>query len=122
MRILVDMNLSPAICPILEAQGWSTIHWSTIGNPRATDSELMQWAQENEYVVLTHDLDFGAILSATSAEGPSVIQVRTQDVVPSYLVPVLVPVLKQFGAQLEQGALIIVDEARARVRVLPIRR
>jgi predicted nuclease of predicted toxin-antitoxin system len=122
MKILVDMNLPPALCPILEAQGWATVHWSTIGDPRAPDSELMRWSLQNDHVLLTHDLDFGAILTATAAQGPSVIQVRTQNVMPRYLEPILVPVLKQFSAQLDQGSLIIVDEGRARVRILPIRR
>ncbi len=42
----------------------------------------MEWAKTNSHIVFTHDLDFGAILAATNAIAPSVIQVRTQDVMP----------------------------------------
>jgi predicted nuclease of predicted toxin-antitoxin system len=42
----------------------------------------MVWARENGYIVFTHDLDFSALLAATQGEGPSVIQVRTQNVLP----------------------------------------
>lgn len=42
----------------------------------------MNWAREREHVVFTHDLDFSAMLAATEAKGPSVLQVRSQDVLP----------------------------------------
>lgn len=77
MKLLVDMNLSPAWLPVLQAAGHEVQHWSTKGNPRALDREIMAWARQNGYVVFTHDLDFGALLAVTGAEGPSVIQVRT---------------------------------------------
>lgn len=71
-------------------------------------------------VVLTHDLDFGAMLAATQATGPSVAQVRTQDVRPQNLAPLLIPVLQQYESELGAGALLVVDEARSRVRLLPL--
>jgi predicted nuclease of predicted toxin-antitoxin system len=36
-----------------------------VGPGNAPDSVLMQWAAERDYVVLTADLDFGAILADT---------------------------------------------------------
>ena len=66
------------------------------------------------------DLDFGAILAATRARGPSVIQVRTHDVLPAHMAPILTAVLKEHRAAIERGALIVVDEARSRVRILPM--
>jgi predicted nuclease of predicted toxin-antitoxin system len=45
----------------------------------------MAWARENGHVVLTHDLDFGTLLALTRANGPSVVQVRAQDVLPQHL-------------------------------------
>lgn len=70
--------------------------------------------------MFTHDLDFGALLAATRAQGPSVVQVRAQDILPNALGPRLVNVLKQFQAELEHGALITVDDAKSRVRILLI--
>jgi predicted nuclease of predicted toxin-antitoxin system len=122
MKLLADMNLSPAWCPLLTAESWEAVHWSEIGNPAAPDYEIMQWARSNGWIVLTHDLDFSAILAATSATGPSVIQVRTQDVRPHSLGPRLIGWLRQYASQLEMGAIVVVDEARARIRLLPIRK
>jgi predicted nuclease of predicted toxin-antitoxin system len=120
MKLLVDMNLSPDWVPIFENAGWKAIHWSSVGNPRAADSEIMLWAKQNDCVVFTHDLDFGTALALTQAEGPSVIQVRTQDVTPSAIGKFVTNALRQFQSELEKGALIVLDEASVRARILSL--
>lgn len=121
MKILVDMNLSPDWTKVLTEAGWETVHWSAIGNFRATDAEIMAWAKKNGQVVFTHDLDFGTALALTQAEGPSIIQIRTQDVAPAIIGKLVVNSLRQFQPELENGALIVLDEVRSRVRVLPLK-
>lgn len=116
------MNLSPILVSLLGSAGWETIHWASVGNPRATDHTIMAWAQKNGYSIITNDLDFSAILAATNKQCPSVIQVRTQDVSPIHIIPILLPVLKQYKNFIENGALISVDEVHSRVRVLPLHR
>ena len=118
--ILVDMNLSPAWVDELAAHEWRSVHWSTIGDPRATDCEIMGWARSHSYVVFTHDLDFGTMLALTHADGPSVIQVRGQNILPDYMSGVVIAALKQHESDLATGALVVVDEAKSRVRILPI--
>lgn len=114
------MNLSPDWVQALANAGFEAIHWSTVGDPRASDRTIMDWARVNGYVVFTHDLDFGALLAAAKTASPSVIQVRTQDVLPATLEPLVTAALRQFEPQLEAGALITIDQARSRVRILPI--
>ena len=79
IKILIDMNLSSEWIGLFEQQGWSAVHWSTIGEPTADDATLMRWAVTHGYIVFTHDLDFGAILATTRASASSVIQLRVQD-------------------------------------------
>jgi predicted nuclease of predicted toxin-antitoxin system len=83
--ILVDMCLTPMWVEYLAGHGLEALHWSTIGNPGDPDHRIMDHARENGMIVFTHDLDFGNILAVTHALGPSVIQVRTEDPVPSRL-------------------------------------
>lgn len=116
------MNLSPIWSEVFAENGFESVHWSSIGDPRAEDRTLMEWARTNGYVVFTHDLDFGAILTATQAASPSVIQVRTQDTLPASIGNLIIEALRQFESELEDGALLIVDENRDRVRLLPISR
>lgn len=120
LRILVDMNLSPDWVPALARGGYAAIHWSAVGDPRASDRELMDWAVANGHVVLTHDLDFGMILALTHAAGPSVIQVRARDVLPDHLAGIVVATLQRHEKELLSGAIIVVDEWSARVRLLPL--
>lgn len=120
IKIVIDMNLSPEWIPFLATHGWVAEHWSIIGDARATDAEIMSWAVANRHVMFTHDLDFGTLLALTHAIGPSVFQVRTQDVLPASLGPVVVSALRQHEADLVAGALVVVDEGKLRVRVLPI--
>jgi predicted nuclease of predicted toxin-antitoxin system len=119
MKILVDMNLSPGWVRVLGDAGWDAVHWSKVGDKRAPDEIIMSWARENDYIVFTHDLDFGVLLALTRAESPSVIQVRTQDVFPEVLGDRLIKVLQEHQSVLEKGALITVDEGKSRVRILP---
>lgn len=120
MKLLIDMNLSPEWVAVFEHNGWEALHWSTIGDPHASDRLIMDWARANKYVVFTHDLDFGALLAATHAAGPSVIQIRTQDVTPAHLESLISEALHQYEELLETGALIVVDENRRRARILPL--
>jgi len=121
MNILLDMNLSPAWVPVLLRAGHTAVHWSTVGEAGVPDRELLAWAARNRHVVFTHDLDFGAILAATSADSPSVLQVRTQDPTPDHCASQVINVLARYAAELSSGVLISVDENRARVHVLPLR-
>ncbi len=86
----------------------------------APDSEIMAYARAHDYVVLTHDLDFGAILVATHGEKPSVVQIRAEDVSPDVIGKQVIMALRQMASELEEGALLTVDPNRTRLRVLPL--
>ena len=64
MKLLVDMNLSPSWVERLARHGFEAVHWSTIGAATAPDVEILTWANEHEFVLITNDLDFSAILAA----------------------------------------------------------
>jgi len=120
VKILIDMNLSPDWATLLEREGWSAVHWSAVGDPGAADRTIMDWAVANGYVVFTHDLDFGTTLALTHQTGPSVFQVRAQDVLSDHLEATVIAALRQHETDLEDGALVVVDQKKSRVRVLPI--
>ena len=62
------------------------------------------------------------MLATSGATGPSVLQVRAQDVFPESLGAQVVRVLLEQTDALESGAIVTIDEIAARVRILPIRR
>src|SRR5947208_12332758 len=47
MKLLLDMNVPPAWCESLRRHGHEAVHWSTIGDFRATDRSIMEHARTN---------------------------------------------------------------------------
>ncbi len=74
----------------------------------------MAWASETGHVVFTHDLDFGTLLALTRASGPSVVQVRSHDVLPDCMGLMVISVIRTYQSQLQEGAIVTVDESRGR--------
>jgi len=66
VKLVLDMNLPPAWVPVLEAGGHTAVHWSAVGDPKATDAVVMAWALANDWVMFTHDPHFGALLALTA--------------------------------------------------------
>ncbi|MBI2778910.1 MAG: DUF5615 family PIN-like protein [Gammaproteobacteria bacterium] len=114
------MNLSPRWVGVLADVGIEAAHWSTLGAKNAPDSEIMAYASANDYVVLTHYLDFSAILAATHGEKPSVVQIRAEDISPDVIGKQVIAALRQMASELEEGALLSIDLNRTRLRVLPL--
>jgi len=88
----------------------------------APDSEILTWATEHGFVLITNDLDFSSILAASAEATPSVVQIRTQDLLSDVVVGIVADALDAHRENIERGALLSIDEAGTRVRVLPLRR
>lgn len=120
MKLLLDMNLSPALAADLKVAGFDAEHWSSLGLASAEDSEIMAYAKAHDYVVVTHDLDFSAILAATNGDKPSVVQIRATNLAPELLIGPLTLGLRRCVAELEDGALLTIEVDRQRLRLLPL--
>ena len=106
----------------LSDAGFEASYWMVLGAPNTPDAEIMAYARDNNAVVLTHDLDFGAILAASGAERPSVVQIRAEDVIPDRIGSEVVAALRQMSVELQDGALITVEPTRNRLSMLPLQR
>jgi predicted nuclease of predicted toxin-antitoxin system len=122
MKILIDMNLSPEWVGFFSANGVEAVHWSKVGSGSAEDSVLLAWARTAGYVVFTHDLDFAALVALAGSDGPSILQVRTHEVMPVDIGPLILQVLREYTEAIERGAIVTVVQPASRVRVLPIER
>ncbi len=120
MKILIDMNLSPSWVGVFRQENWEAYHWSAIGSATAPDSDILDWARKNDCIVFTHDLDFGALLASQQSRSPSILQLRGQETSPGRMGEVVVLAIRQFREELELGALITIDAAKARARILPL--
>ena len=121
MKIVLDMNLSPEWAGAFQSLSVDAVHWSTVGSPRADDSEILEYTLAASAVLMTHDLDFPRLLALTRATGPSVILLRAQNVDPAQWLPTIADLLRDHEAALNAGAIVSIDETRSRVRILPLR-
>lgn len=65
MKLLFEMNLSPRWFDLLTRSQIEAVHWSTVSSPHAFEEEILASAAKHDYVVLTNNLDFGAIPAVT---------------------------------------------------------
>lgn len=122
MKLLVDMNLSPRWALFLAASKVEAVHWSNVGAVTAPDTEIMAYAREHGYIVLTRDLDFSAILAATGGTKPSVMQIRSENLNPDVVGEKIVSALWQMQVQLEAGAVVRNNSIKHQAIKLPLAR
>ena len=89
---------------------------------RAADRDLVDKARADSRTVLTFDLDFGEILALGILKQPSVVIFRLTDERADSVNRRLEAVLSEQSESLASGALVLIEDARYRVRRLPIRK
>jgi predicted nuclease of predicted toxin-antitoxin system len=120
MRFLADMGVSQRAVDWLRTNGHDAIHLRDEGLQRLPNGEIFQKAAKENRIVLTFDLDFGEILAGCSGQIISVILFRLRNTRTDFVIQRLADVLNGSGADLSQGAIVIIEDGRHRVRKLPI--
>ncbi|PKL18126.1 MAG: hypothetical protein CVV49_07480 [Spirochaetae bacterium HGW-Spirochaetae-5] len=121
MKVLIDMNLSPQWVKPLTESGFEVLHWFTTGNPGAPDSEIFEFARLNEYTIITHDMDFTQLLALTGAENPSVILIRSKNIMIKSFSEKLIQTLNENREVILDGAILVIDDDKMRIRILPLK-
>lgn len=122
MRLLLDKNLSFRLVAMLEPHGHDVVHVDDLDLEHADDDVILNRARELERVVVSSDTDFGALLAAQRAMGPSMVLTREIEAYPaSEIAELLLAALEVAAEVLEEGAIIVVARQDVRVRRLPLR-
>jgi predicted nuclease of predicted toxin-antitoxin system len=122
MRFLADMGVSRALAGELRHREHDVLHLSEEGLHRLPDDEILRFAQRERRVILTFDLDFGDLLAAGAFSLPSVVIFRLLDQTPASVTPKLLHLLSERAQEIEEGAIVIVEDRRYRLRRLPIQK
>ena len=120
MKLLLDMNIPLKYESLLKDKGIMVLRWSDVGSPNAQDVEIMDYARMNDFVVLTFDLDFSAILSTTHELRPSIAQVRASIINAEQAVDLIVTALIRNSDDLDKGAILSIDIEKSRIHLLPL--
>ncbi|MCP4589845.1 MAG: hypothetical protein GY842_03805 [bacterium] len=120
MKLVIDMNLTPDWVGVIAQIGFEAVHWAQVGDPKAPDEEILEWASRNDRVIFTNDLDFSRLVALTRATGPSILQIRGRRLLPEDSGELVARALSKCQEELEAGALVVIDENTWRARILPI--
>ncbi len=122
MTFLLDVNMPPSLGEHLKSLGHAYRWVPVCMEPAATDLAIIQEAASTGEVIITHDTDFGTLLSFFESTKPSVVLFRIDKINTDIFFALLTNNWPIINKPLEDGALIIFEEDKFRIRELPIRR
>ena len=120
LRFLADMGVSQRVVVWLRSQKHEVVHLREKDLQRLEDRAIFAKAAAEQRAILTFDLDFGEIAALSLDVVVSVILFRLHDTTTAHVIDRLRTVLSESRDALLQGAVIVVEESRHRVRRLPI--
>lgn len=121
MRFLVDENLSRRLAAMLGAAGHDAVHVTELGMSSASDLAILEAGRSQQRVILSSDTDFGTLLAGMRASAPSTILVRrVSNRRVEELASLILANLEDLIEHLDNGAVVVIEESRIRVRPLPL--
>ena len=119
MRFLIDNSLSPRMGEGLRQAGHDAVHVRELGLTSAEDEEIFSVAAAQEGVLVAQDTDVGTLPATRREVHPSVILFRRRAKSTESLLAALLANLHRVTDDLEEGSIVVVEDARLRVRGLP---
>lgn len=120
MKFLGDIPIGRSTLDFLRNLGHDCIAARERLAPNTTDPEILRLAAAEGRTVICFDLGMSALVALSGERLPSVITFRTSRQSASYLNTLLAELLPQLESALASGSLVTIDDARARVRPLPV--
>ncbi|MBS3918693.1 MAG: DUF5615 family PIN-like protein [Deltaproteobacteria bacterium] len=120
MRFLADMGVNIRVVEWLSNNGHDAKHLREEGLHRMPNGEIFTKALNENRIIITFDLDFGEIVALSEGKKASVVLFRLHNTRTPHLIRRLSTVLKDSANALVDGAVVVVEESRHRVRHLPL--
>jgi predicted nuclease of predicted toxin-antitoxin system len=97
------------------------VHTGDLGSQQASDTVVLARASHEGRIAISADTDFGTLLAASRADGPSVVLIRRpSDRSTRLALALILANLDAAADALADGAIVVLDVERIRVRRLPL--
>lgn len=121
MRFVIDANMSPRLANLITQAGHDAVAVRDVGLGDADDNAILNYASDNDRIVVSHDTDFGTLFALKKLAKPSFLLIRSSDpLTPDQQADIILANLRTVAADLENGAIVTFTRNRIRIRQLPI--
>ena len=114
------MNISPKTVSYLRKLGYDSKRLNELNMKRASDGAVIDLAYKEGWTIITIDLDYPEIIALTRKSFPSAIIFRLTNPDADTLNALLKEHLEKIKNDLEEGAIVVIEDEKIRIRSLPI--
>jgi predicted nuclease of predicted toxin-antitoxin system len=118
LRILFDQNIPPQLCEFVRKHKshWVVQHVNDVGLQGAADQIIFHWAQSNDSIVITFDEDFADARMYPAGSHAGVVRLRVWPTTIEITEAALARLFDSIAEEELQASLVIVDQAKVRIR------
>jgi predicted nuclease of predicted toxin-antitoxin system len=116
-RFLIDENLPLKLVDLLAQYGYDSLHVKRLDIKSSDDPVILEFAKQNNYILITRDLDFSNTLLYPRGSCSGIVVVRYPD---SFITKQILRAFEEFIKSIKEeefaNSLIIVEIKRYRIR------
>lgn len=114
------MGVSQGMANWRRERGHDVVHLRDEGRQRLPNGEIFAKAGAEQRIILTFDRDFGETVAFSDGQVVSVVAFRLNNTRTQFVVARLATVRSEVETAVQEGAIVVVEDGRHRVRRLPL--